>query len=105
MKAVEAARAEARARKLAVLEYLRRHGEASLAEIMGAVGCDEQQASAALMRLTRADVVRNTNASRDKKREQARYELWEHAVARMRGRPQPNIRGWREEPLRGQKVA
>lgn len=105
MRAVEIARAEARARKVAVLEYLRRHGEATLREIMSAVDCSELEAQSALMRLTRADIVRNTNAGRDKKREEARYELWEHAIARMRGRPQPNVRGWREEPLRGRKVA
>ena len=57
MRAVEIARAEARARKVAVLEYLRGHGEATLREIMSAVSCSELEAQAALMRLTTVNVA------------------------------------------------
>lgn len=84
-----------RERKLRVLDHLARNGESSLAALSDAAQASEQETRAIVMRLIRADVVRNT---RFRAGTETRYELWSQTIARLKAKQRP-ARDYPPEPV------
>lgn len=106
MRQVDERRLAARTLRLSITTYMRGAGTVTIPELAEACSSTERDVQTALMTLVRAGLLRNTNAGRNKKEEEPRYELWEHTIQRMRERaPAGQQREMRERPARGWLVA
>ena len=106
MRKAEEHRAAARMLRRNAVVFMRRVGETTIPAIAEECDATERDVQTALMTLVSAGLLRNTNAGRNKKEEEPRYELWEHTIQRMRERaPAGQQREMRERPARGWLVA